>query len=42
MIDIGGGSTEYVVGRPGDDPEFHISTQMGSVRFTGSAPEPAM
>ena len=34
VIDIGGGSTEYVVGRPGDDPEFHVSTQMGSVRFT--------
>jgi exopolyphosphatase / guanosine-5'-triphosphate,3'-diphosphate pyrophosphatase len=34
VIDIGGGSTEYVVGRPGQDPSFHISTQMGSVRFT--------
>jgi exopolyphosphatase/guanosine-5'-triphosphate,3'-diphosphate pyrophosphatase len=34
VIDIGGGSTEYVVGRPGEDPEFHTSTQMGSVRFT--------
>ncbi len=34
VIDIGGGSTEYVVGRPGDDPGFHVSTQMGSVRFT--------
>ena len=34
VIDIGGGSTEYVVGRPGHDPEFHVSTQMGSVRFT--------
>ena len=34
VIDIGGGSTEYVVGRPGADPEFHVSTQMGSVRFT--------
>jgi exopolyphosphatase/guanosine-5'-triphosphate,3'-diphosphate pyrophosphatase len=34
VIDIGGGSTEYVVGRPGRDPEFHVSTQMGSVRFT--------
>jgi exopolyphosphatase/guanosine-5'-triphosphate,3'-diphosphate pyrophosphatase len=32
VIDIGGGSTEYVVGRPGRDPSFHISTQMGSVR----------
>jgi exopolyphosphatase/guanosine-5'-triphosphate,3'-diphosphate pyrophosphatase len=34
VIDIGGGSTEYVVGRPGHDPNFHVSTQMGSVRFT--------
>jgi exopolyphosphatase / guanosine-5'-triphosphate,3'-diphosphate pyrophosphatase len=34
VIDIGGGSTEYVVGRPRRDPEFHVSTQMGSVRHT--------
>jgi exopolyphosphatase / guanosine-5'-triphosphate,3'-diphosphate pyrophosphatase len=34
VIDIGGGSTEYVVGRAGQDPTFHISTQMGSVRHT--------
>jgi exopolyphosphatase / guanosine-5'-triphosphate,3'-diphosphate pyrophosphatase len=34
VIDIGGGSTEYVVGRPGRAPEFHVSTQMGSVRHT--------
>jgi exopolyphosphatase/guanosine-5'-triphosphate,3'-diphosphate pyrophosphatase len=34
VIDIGGGSTEYVVGRPGGDPGFHVSTQMGSVRHT--------
>ena len=34
VIDIGGGSTEYVVGRPGEDPSFHTSTQMGSVRHT--------
>jgi exopolyphosphatase / guanosine-5'-triphosphate,3'-diphosphate pyrophosphatase len=34
VIDIGGGSTEYVVGRPGRDPEFHVTTQMGSVRHT--------
>jgi exopolyphosphatase/guanosine-5'-triphosphate,3'-diphosphate pyrophosphatase len=34
VIDIGGGSTEYVVGRAGRDPGFHTSTQMGSVRFT--------
>jgi exopolyphosphatase/guanosine-5'-triphosphate,3'-diphosphate pyrophosphatase len=34
VIDIGGGSTEYVTGRPGGDPGFHISTRMGSVRHT--------
>jgi exopolyphosphatase / guanosine-5'-triphosphate,3'-diphosphate pyrophosphatase len=34
VIDIGGGSTEYVVGRPGLDRTFHTSTQMGSVRHT--------
>ena len=34
VIDIGGGSTEYVVGRPGEEPSFHTSTQMGSVRHT--------
>ena len=34
VIDIGGGSTEYVVGRPDEDPGFHTSTQMGSVRHT--------
>ena len=34
VIDIGGGSTEYVLGRPGEQPEFHTSTQMGSVRHT--------
>jgi exopolyphosphatase/guanosine-5'-triphosphate,3'-diphosphate pyrophosphatase len=34
VIDIGGGSTEYVVGRPRQDPSFHVSTQMGSVRYT--------
>ena len=34
VIDIGGGSTEYVVGEPGRDPDFNISTQMGSVRHT--------
>ena len=32
VIDIGGGSTEFVVGRAGDEPEFHVSTQAGSVR----------
>jgi len=34
LVDIGGGSTEYVVGRPGLDPDFHVSTRMGSVRHT--------
>ena len=34
VIDIGGGSTELVTGRPGDDPDFHVSTQAGSVRQT--------
>jgi exopolyphosphatase/guanosine-5'-triphosphate,3'-diphosphate pyrophosphatase len=34
VIDIGGGSTEFVTGRPGADPGFHVSTRMGSVRHT--------
>jgi exopolyphosphatase/guanosine-5'-triphosphate,3'-diphosphate pyrophosphatase len=34
VIDIGGGSTEYVVGPPGRAPGFHVSTRMGSVRHT--------
>jgi exopolyphosphatase/guanosine-5'-triphosphate,3'-diphosphate pyrophosphatase len=34
VIDIGGGSTEYVVGRAGGDPSFRVSTQAGSVRQT--------
>ena len=32
VIDIGGGSTELVIGRAGGDPAFHVSTQAGSVR----------
>ncbi len=32
--DIGGGSTEFVIGRAGHPPDFHISTQAGSVRQT--------
>jgi exopolyphosphatase/guanosine-5'-triphosphate,3'-diphosphate pyrophosphatase len=32
VIDIGGGSTELVVGVPRADPDFHVSTQTGSVR----------
>jgi exopolyphosphatase/guanosine-5'-triphosphate,3'-diphosphate pyrophosphatase len=34
VIDIGGGSTEYVVGVAGDEPRFRVSTQAGSVRQT--------
>ena len=34
VIDIGGGSTEFVVGRPGEAPDFHVSTQSGAVRQT--------
>jgi exopolyphosphatase / guanosine-5'-triphosphate,3'-diphosphate pyrophosphatase len=34
VIDIGGGSTEYVAGRAGGEPSFRTSVQMGSVRHT--------
>jgi exopolyphosphatase/guanosine-5'-triphosphate,3'-diphosphate pyrophosphatase len=34
VVDIGGGSTELVVGPPGRDPRFHVSTRLGSVRQT--------
>lgn len=34
MLDIGGGSTEFVVGVPGSEPSFHVSTVAGSVRQT--------
>ena len=34
VIDIGGGSTEYVTGQAGADPGFRVSTRMGSVRHT--------
>jgi exopolyphosphatase/guanosine-5'-triphosphate,3'-diphosphate pyrophosphatase len=34
VVDIGGGSTEYVVGNPGEPPAFHVSTRLGSVRQT--------
>jgi exopolyphosphatase/guanosine-5'-triphosphate,3'-diphosphate pyrophosphatase len=34
VVDIGGGSTEFVVGNPGSEPGFHVSTQAGSVRQT--------
>ena len=33
VVDIGGGSTEFVVGR-GAEVEFHVSTQAGVVRHT--------
>jgi exopolyphosphatase/guanosine-5'-triphosphate,3'-diphosphate pyrophosphatase len=33
VLDIGGGSTELVLGA-GEEVEFHVSTQIGSVRFT--------
>jgi exopolyphosphatase/guanosine-5'-triphosphate,3'-diphosphate pyrophosphatase len=33
VLDIGGGSTELVIGA-GDEVEFHVSTQIGAVRFT--------
>jgi len=34
VLDIGGGSTELVVGEPGNPPAFHVSTRAGSVRQT--------
>ncbi len=34
VIDIGGGSTEFVSGHPGANPTFHVSTRLGSVRQT--------
>ena len=34
VFDIGGGSTEFVVGAPGETPGFHVSTRLGSVRQT--------
>jgi exopolyphosphatase / guanosine-5'-triphosphate,3'-diphosphate pyrophosphatase len=45
VVDIGGGSTEYVVGSAGSPPGFHVSTRLGSVRHTerhlsGDPPEP--
>lgn len=32
VLDIGGGSTEFVVGEAGGEPTFHVSTRAGSVR----------
>lgn len=34
VLDIGGGSTEFVIGRPGAEPDFHVSTRLGAVRQT--------
>ena len=34
VLDIGGGSTEFVVGAAGESPGFHVSTQAGAVRQT--------
>jgi exopolyphosphatase / guanosine-5'-triphosphate,3'-diphosphate pyrophosphatase len=34
VVDIGGGSTELVVGTPGAEPRFHVSTDLGVVRQT--------
>ncbi len=45
VLDIGGGSTEFVLGIPGQAPSFHTSTQTGAVRqterhITGDPPPP--
>jgi len=34
VVDIGGGSTEFVSGHPSAAPTFHVSTRLGSVRQT--------
>ena len=34
VVDIGGGSSEYVVGAAGEEPSFRVSTRLGSVRQT--------
>ena len=34
LVDIGGGSTEFIVGRPGEDPQGVCSIDVGCVRFT--------
>lgn len=38
VLDIGGGSTEFVEGRPGAEPGFHVSAALGSVRHTERHP----
>ena len=45
VLDIGGGSTEFVAGTTGEPPAFHVSTRAGSVRQTerhlaGDPPDP--
>ena len=45
VLDIGGGSTEFVVGLPRTEPSFDVSTKAGSVRQTerhlvGDPPDP--
>jgi exopolyphosphatase/guanosine-5'-triphosphate,3'-diphosphate pyrophosphatase len=34
VLDIGGGSTEFVIGEPGSEPRFHVSAALGVVRHT--------
>ena len=34
LVDLGGGSTEFVVGTPGDEPQGVMSLDVGCVRFT--------
>lgn len=45
VVDIGGGSTELIVGQAGSAPSFHVSLQLGVVRqserhLTGDPPPP--
>ncbi len=45
VLDIGGGSTEFVIGQPRSQPDFDVSTKAGSVRqterhLTGDPPSP--
>jgi exopolyphosphatase/guanosine-5'-triphosphate,3'-diphosphate pyrophosphatase len=34
VVDIGGGSTEFAIGRRGQDPQGVVTAQLGSVRLT--------